>query len=243
MNLPGIPFELILIVLFFVLPALGNLQRRFRGRGGQQGEADTSTEHERRQPSAETSTRPQTGAPSRAPTQASTQTSTQTQPRAESGGSRWLEEAQRRVREAQASEPSGRARPDSRPDSRQATQGKPLFDSLPDQSTARPTQSRSPRPPRPVQARPAGSLEGPASEVRSLETYRPDHTSLESSSAAGLGTAPPLRVQRLGAGKRATINPDKLRFDASTVMNGIAWHQVLSPPLSKRRTRLSQRRP
>ncbi len=231
MNFPGIPFELILIVLFFVLPALGNIQRRLRGRGGQQGEADTSTERERRQPSAETSTRPQTGAPSRAPTQASTQTSTQTQPRAESGGPRWLEEAQRRVREAQQGEDRRSTNPRT-----DAQRPRTLGTLKPAPKTAQPAA-------RPVQTRLPTSLEGPASEVRSLETYRPDHTSLESSSAAGLGTAPPLRVQRLGAGKRATINPDKLRFDTSTVMNGIAWHQVLSPPLSKRRTRLSQRRP
>ena len=233
MNLPGIPFELILIVLFFVLPALGNLQRRFRGRGGQPGEADTAAERERRQPP----TRPRAEA-QRTPTQASTRTSTstttttstptQTQPPI--GTPRWLEEAQRRVREAQGEEPG---RPVPRTDPRNVQQprttGKPLFEPAP--KTAQPAA-------RPVQTRPAGSLEGPALAIRSLETLRP-----EGSTNRAAKTAQPLRVQRSGADKGVTINPDKLRFDTSTLMNGVAWHQVLSPPLSKRRTRLSPRRP
>ena len=158
MNLPGIPFELILIVLFFVLPALGNLQRRFRGRGGQEGE-DPATK--RRASPTKTS-----GAP-RAPTQASTQTTrpTTTQPTQASDLPRWLEEAQRRVREAQGEE-SGRrsARGTERNAQQPRGTGKPLFEPAP--KKAQPAA-------RPVQTRPAGSLEGPASEIRSLETLRP----------------------------------------------------------------------
>lgn len=244
MNLPNIPFELILVVLFFVLPALGSLQKRLRERRGRDGETDASSDRERRQASAEP-TRTETGTLSRAPkasTQASTQTSTQ--PRADSGGPRWLEEAQRRVREAQQAEADARGRRSVNPRTLPQT---PVVRPGP-RPAARPSSpTRTPqpdaRPQNPVQTRtPATSLEGPALEGHNLETYRPERTSLEDANA-NLTTAPPLRVQRLGAGKRATISPYELRFDASTLMNGVVWHQVLSPPLSKRRTRLSQRRP
>jgi len=201
----NIPLELIFIVLFFVLPALGNLQKHLR---------------ERRQRGAEPARRPTPGPerPEAAPT------------RAKTGQPGWLEEAQRRVREAQREEAEHRGRGSVNPRPR----------------TPLPQAARPARTPRSVQTRPVqprlptpGSLEG-----RSLETLRPERSSLESSDATALDTAPPLRVQRLGGGGRATIRPYELRFDEATLMTGFIWHQVLSPPLSKsRRTRLSRRQP
>ena len=216
-------------MLFFVLPALGNLQRRLRG-GGEQDDADQKDTAKERQRQREgrpgQPPKTATGTPS-APTRASTQTTRPTpQPTQASDLPRWLEEAQRRVRDAQASEPS-RSRPDARTGG--PTRGKPLFDPLPEQPTARPTRTQ-PTQARPVQARPE------ARPVQARPVGSADRTDRTAK------TAPPLRVQRLNENKRATLEPD-LRFDVSTVMNGIAWHQVLSPPLSKRRTRLSQRRP
>jgi len=210
----NIPFELIFIVLFFVLPALGSLQKRLRGRG----EAEAERPARRPTPGPE---RPEA-----------------TLTRAETGQPGWLEEAQRRVREAQREEAERRGRGSVNPRTRPQT---PL------PQAARPT--RTP-PPRSVQTRPVqpwsptpASLEGQTLEGRSLETLRPERSSLESGDAA-LTTAPPLRVQRLGGGGRATIRPYAMRFDEATLMTGFIWHQVLSPPLSKsRRTRLSRRRP
>jgi hypothetical protein len=211
----NIPFELIFIVLFFVLPALGSLQRRLRERG--EAEAERSV----RRPT------PGPERPEAAPT------------RAETGQPGWLEEAQRRVREAQREESERRGR-------RPAAQT--VNPQTPTPQAARPT--RTP-PPRSVQTRPVqprsptpASLEGRTLEGRSLETLRPERSSLESVDVAVLNTAPPLRVQRLGGGGRATIKPYEMRFDEATLMTGFIWHQVLSPPLSQsRRTRLSRRRP
>ncbi len=212
-------------MLFFVLPALGNIVRRLSGQGRQEEANKESQRRQEGRPGQPSKTT--TGTPP-GPTRASTQTTRPTpqpQPTQASDLPRWLEEAQRRVREAQSSEPA-RSRPDA-PTSG-PTQSKPLFDPLPEQATARPTRAQ------PAQARPA--------QVRPAQA-RPVQARPAGSTDRAAKTAPPLRVQRLNEGKRATLGPDKLRFDASTVMNGIAWHQVLSPPLSKRRTRLSQRRP
>jgi len=199
----NIPFELIFIVLFFVLPALGSLQKRLRGRG----EAEAERPARRPTPGPE---RPEA-----------------TLTRAETGQPGWLEEAQRRVREAQREEAERRGRGSVNPRTRPQTPP-------PRSVQTRPVQ---PRPPTPA------SLEGQTLEGRSLETLRPERSSLESGDAA-LTTAPPLRVQRLGGGGRATIRPYAMRFDEATLMTGFIWHQVLSPPLSKsRRTRLSRRRP
>ena len=212
----NIPFELIFIVLFFVLPALGNLQKHLR---------------ERRQRGTEPERRPAPARPSQ-PTTSPTTVLPTVPTRAETGQPGWLEEAQRRVREAQREESERRGR-------RPAAQ------------TVNPRTRPQPPAPRPVQTRPVQprlptpvSLEGRTLEGSSLETYRPERSSLESVDTAVLATAPPLRVQRLGGGRRATIKPYELRFDEATLMTGFIWHQVLSPPLSKsRRTRLSRRQP
>lgn len=242
----NIPFELIFVILFFVLPALGNLQKRLRERGQQeQGDAERPADPERR-----------SAVPS-APTQASTSQQpapTSSTPSGELGG--WLEEAQRRVREAREAEAQGRRRGQAG-----GQTGRPA---RPTVATPRPTAQQTSQPasrgpasrprlpqPRAGQPRsapprtPERSLEGRSLEGGSLENYRPERTAAGSTNPdnVSLGTAPPLRVQRLREGGRATMG-QRVRLDEESVMNGFIWHQVLSPPLSKRRrTRLSRRQP
>ena len=212
----NIPFELIFIVLFFVLPAISSVVRRVQGRGqprpartrpDRPPRADTSS------PSADTSTR------------ADTNTSTDIP--------RWLEEAQRRVREAQQGETEqrgGRGTQATKPSTPQPQAAKPLVQPRPSAT-------------RPNQTRPATTQPKPTS----LEDYRPNPVSLERTSAPtrrpATTPAPPLRVQRLGSQKSATLGSYKMRFDGETLMTGFIWHQILSPPLSKRRNTQSQRRP
>ena len=214
------PFELILIILFFVLPALGSIVQRLRGqqpptigkpRGPQQGPQGPSR--------ADTSTRPGDSTNSEVP--------------------RWLEEAQRRVREAQQNETGrGRGRTGPQPGKRPQA-ARPLVSS----PTPRPQGSNQQRP---APANPA---------TASLEDYRPKPISLETiparevrnpvrRAASAQNPAPPLRVQRVEGAKGATLSSYKMRFDKPTLMTGFVWHQILSPPLSQtRRTRLSRRRP
>ena len=205
------PFELILIVLFFVLPALGGILQRLRG--------------QQPPPEEQPSRRP---SPNQAPNRADTSTANPGETSADTNVPRWLEEAQRRVREAQQDEPSRR---DGR--SQPQTPRKPAARPLVSQQPARPQNSS-----RPVQT--------------SLEDYRPKAVSLETTpirdSARKQGparsSAPPLRVQRVGRAKGATLGAYEMRFDQPTLMTGFVWHQILSPPLSQsRRTRLSRRQP
>ncbi len=141
---------------------------------------------------------------------------------------RWLEEAQRRVREAQQGEADQRGRRG------QATKPSP-------KPQARPLVQPRPAVTRPQQARPAVTQPKPTS----LEDYRPNPVSLEQTSAStrqpATTPAPPLRVQRLGGRKSTTLGSYKMRFDEETLMTGFIWHQILSPPLSKRRNAQSQR--
>ncbi len=202
----NIPFELIFIVLFFVLPALSSVVRRVQGRG---------------QPRPPTRNRPdRPGAPN-----PSADTRTQTETRTDVP--RWLEEAQRRVREAQQGETEGRGGRGT-----QAT-------SQP--QTARPLVQPRPSTPRPSQTRPAAAQPKPTS----YEDYRPTPVSLERTSAPTKRPtktpAPPLRVQRVGVRRGTRPGSYKMRFDEETLMTGFIWHQILSEPLSKRRNGQSQR--
>ncbi|CAA9588618.1 MAG: hypothetical protein AVDCRST_MAG86-4160 [uncultured Truepera sp.] len=220
MNIPGIPIELIIAVLFFALPALGSLQKRLR---------------ERRQRETSTERAPPPARPAATLTRADTATAPATRGQAEG----WLEEAQRRVREARQEEAAKGGRGGVNPRT------------LPQTPVHKPAAKPAPKPARPPQpSRPAAtrdprpSLEGRTLEGRSLETYRPENASLERSGggAAVSTTAPPLRVQRLGGGGHATIARE-LRFDERALMTGFIWSQVLSPPVSKRRTLSSRRQP
>ena len=210
------PFELILIVLFFVLPALGGILQRLRGQQPPEGQP------------------PRRPSPNQAPNRADTSTAPG-ETSADTHVPRWLEEAQRRVREAQQDETGrgGRAQPRSPQTPGQSA--RPLV--------SRPTPRQGPAQQRPAQQRPAPT---------SLEDYRPRAVSLETTpvrdSARKQGparsSAPPLRVQRVGRAKGATLGAYEMRFDQPTLMTGFVWHQILSPPLSKsRRTRLSRRQP
>lgn len=207
----NIPFELIFIVLFFVLPALSSLVQRRRG--GQQPPPENperSPRPKRPGPSANTDTRSETA-------NTSTSTTTRDVPR-------WLEEAQRRVREAQQSESD-----------RQGGRGQP--------QPARPqsTQTSTSQQPRTTPPRPAPGRS-------SLEDYRPKAVSLERTTTLANrepvpSTLLPTRAQQANS-KNPIPGSYKMRFDRQTLMTGFIWHQVLSPPLSKtRRTRLSRRRP
>ena len=214
----NIPFELIFIVLFFVLPALGSVVRRVQRRG--QPRPPAGRPRPSRLPHADTF------GPS---ADTSTRTNTTTGPNTDTDIPRWLEEAQRRVREAQQNEPDRQGR-------RRTGQGA----RNPRAQTARPQTAKPLAQPRPLVTRQA--LVRPAQT--SLEDYRPELVSLERTaerSRPATTAAPPLRVQRLGSQKSATLGSYKMRFDENTLMTGFIWHQILSPPLSKRRTRLSRR--
>ena len=213
------PFELIFIVLFLVLPALGGLLGRLRGQPPPTGQAPKR----------------QAQGANRSPTRAGTSTADTGEARTNTEVPRWLEEAQRRVREAQQNEPNRRG-------GRRGTQaGQPS-------STPRPLVSRQP----PRSQNP--SSRSAQTSQSSLEDYRPKPVSLETPArevrssarqrAPAQTPAAPLRVQRIGNAKGATLSSYTMRFDKPTLMTGFVWHQILSPPLSQsRRTRLSRRRP
>lgn len=247
MRLPDIPFELILFLLFFVLPGLGGLLRN-RNKDKQEGQAPRPTAASERSDRVPSSNRPSPTATTRS----------------ETGGG-WLEEAQRRVAEARQGEAQGQQR------SAHPT----TLSERPSQAQQRQTPSPRPvAPPRTLRERSLeaqGSLEGRSLETRnpgsrglesrslenrSLETISRDHSSLETRSLetrsletlqpnlTRLSEAPPIHVQRLKNSKHATITRQELRFDAHDLAKGLIWHQVLSPPRSTiRRTRLSRRRP
>ena len=207
------PFELILIVLFFVLPAVSSIVQRLRG-----------------QPPRKPTSRP---GPNQGPTRADTSTANPGETSSNPDLPRWLEEAQRRVREARQDEPSRRGR-----------QAQPQ---TPKKPAARPLVSQQSTRPQNPNSRPA-----PVLATASLEDYRPKPVSLETTPvrdsvrkpSPAQSSAPPLRVQRVGASKGATLGSYKMRFDEPTLMTGFVWHQILSPPLSQsRRTRLSRRQP
>ena len=242
----NIPFELIFVILFFVLPALGSLQKRLRERGqGEQKNAERPDPSSGRRPSAPVA--PPQANTSQQP--ASMNTPTPSTNPGELGG--WLEEAQRRVREAREAEAQGRrggqtGRSTVAP--RQTSQQTSRQTSQPAQrgSVSRP-QSAQPRAGQPRSApprTPPRSLEGRSLEGGSLESARPERAAGSTNpDNVTLSTAPPLRVQRLQGAGRATMG-QRVRLDGESVMNGFIWHQVLSPPLSKRRrTRLSRRQP
>lgn len=260
MNLPAIPLEVILTALFFALPLLGNILAWARKRRQPPATGD---------PTRPDPTRPDPGRPAEGtfradtgPLGTPTPTSTPT-PQASGGG--WLEEAQRRVREAQRAEDERKGRGGVNPRTRPQTPVRP-----PEPTRTSPTppqnrpQPRAPTQPRRPERRPeAQSLETRSPEARrvearSLETRSLEARSLETLIPAGsrsgpgtlgglesvLGTAPPLAVQRLGGNERARLSPRELRFDERELTKGFIWHQILSPPLSKsRRIRLSRRQP
>ena len=212
------PFELILIVLFFVLPALGSLFQRLRGQ-----QPPTTGKPRRPRQGPQAPNRPTTYADTSAPNTGET-TSAEVP--------RWLEEAQRRVREAQQNEPN-----------RQGRRGQPQSQTSRN-PTARPLVSQQP-------TRSQSSNQQRTAQT-SLEDYRPRAVSLETTPvrdsvrkpSPAQSSAPPLRVQRVGGAKGATLGSYKMRFDKPTLMTGFVWHQILSPPLShSRRTRLSRRQP
>lgn len=236
MQLPNIPFELILVILFVALPALGNLIRHLGERGQQSAETTRPA-----RPRSESRSPVPTARPTTIPaTTASTSSPPSTPPSTSSGdvAGTWLEEAQRRVREAQQEESDRRGRRNAPPRARPPA---PAPAAAPKPAAPRPAQTRTRTP----------SLEGQSLEGGSLERDRPAYSRLESGSLGSgsrestsvLETAPAMNVQRLGGGKRATI-AQAVRLDEQSVMNGFIWHQILSPPLSKsRRTRLSRRQP
>ena len=195
-----------------MLPALGGILQRLRG--------------QQSPPEGQPSRRPRV--PNQAPSRADTSTANPGENSADTNVPRWLEEAQRRVREAQQDE-TGRGRR-AQPRSPQTT-GQPARPLV-----SRPTPRSGPAQQRPVQT--------------SLEDYRPKAVSLETTpirdsvrkKSPAQSSAPPLRVQRIGTSKGATLGAYEMRFDQSTLMTGFVWHQILSPPLSQsRRTRLSRR--
>ena len=248
MSLPGIPFEIILAVLFFVVPVLGRVLGRFRrGRGGANADPAPRTPPARADRPMQTEAN--TGTLS-APTTSSTSTSRPT-PNAPTGSARWLEEARRRVREAQQTEDDRRSResvnPRTRPQPPVQTRSQPRS-----QPQARPLEGRSleTRPPA-TRSPEARSLETRdvqprRTEARSLETFGTEAQSLETlggGAALTLNTAPPLTVQRLGDDRRARMVSPELRFDERELARGLIWHQILSPPLSQRRTHSSRPRP
>lgn len=234
----NIPFELIFIIFFFVLPALSSLQKRLRERSqGERRDAERPDPNAEQRPAApvlppqaNTSQRP---APLETPTTPSDLGS-------------WLEEAQRRVREAREAEAQGRRGGQTPPANRppRPTVAAPR-QAPPRQAASRP-RSAPPRAGEPAGAprrTPPRSLEGSSLEGDSLERSRPERTAGAAATEVTLDTAPPMHVQRLQGGERATIK-QRVRLDEESVMNGFIWHQVLSPPLSKRRrTRLSRRQP
>ena len=247
MQLPNIPFELILFILFFALPALGNLLGKRREGAEREKKAETNprpAEANKTQPTPTSTSRPN-----------SQPTSTED----------WLEQARRRVAEAQGREAAGRgtSSPPASPPLLKPRQP------TPQQSTAnRPARTRTGRTrpslegrsleerspenrslePRNLGKRPneSRSLEGASLEGRSAEQRREPFTSLETPSLERsiMPEAPPIHVQRLERSRRATIEEQSLRFDPGEVTKGLIWHQVLSPPRATlRRTRLSRRRP
>jgi len=226
-NLPNIPFELIFIVLFFVLPAVSRLL----------GRRNTPSQGPQRRPQTQAE-RPGRSSTSPAPSSAESR---------EAGDalSRRLEEARRRVQEAMTQETttretSGRGRPRGGSDrGAQEPAESDLF------SRPKPKAQGEPRrtPGRSLEGR---SLEGRGLEGRGLEQLTPElaRAGTRLREDTDLKDAPPLRVQRLGRRERATISQREapLALDETSVMHGIIWHQVLSPPLSKsRRTRVSRR--
>ncbi len=228
MQLPQIPFEIILAALFFLLPALGNLLKK-RSEGAKREQKTQS-----RNPDTPTSE----DRPSRPSPQATTLPKTTASPAED-----WLEQARRRVAEAQQREAGGQ----------RGTSSQPLIKPRQpkSQGTAqRQTKARTRPQTRSLEnrsletRRPVGTTAEAASlEGQSLESRREPLTSLESSFSS-LSEAPPIRVQRLDRPKHATIPRQELRFDAHDIAKGLIWHQVLSPPRSTlRRTRLSRRRP
>ena len=252
MSLPGIPFEIILAVLFFVVPLLGRVLGRSR-RGG------TSADPAPRTPPARADRPMQTEANTgtlSAPTSSSSSTP---RPSAPTDSARWLEEAQRRVREAQQTEDDRRSRGSVNPRTRPQTpvQTRSPNPAPPRSQPSRPVDRRSleTRPPetRSLEARSleTRNSEPRRTEARSLETIQTEARSLETSRpktsgggiAVTLDTAPPLSVQRLGDDRRARMLSPELRFDERELARGLIWHQILSPPLSQRRTRPSRLRP
>lgn len=201
-----------------MLPALSSVVRRVQGRG---------------QPRPPTRTRP-----ARPPRTNTSNPSADTSTGADTSTDipRWLEEAQRRVREAQQSEADQR---DRRGQARTST---------PKPQAARPLVQPRPSVTRPNPVRQAPVRQAPVRQAPTgLEDYRPEAVSLErtaSPTSRSLSTpAPPLRVQRVGTQRSATLGSYKMRFDEPTLMTGFVWHQILSPPLSKRRTHPSRRQP
>ena len=267
MSLLNIPIEILFGILIFTVPLLGRLYGRLRQRQQrQQDAASTRSSSTQSDPATRTpptridrplQTEANTGTLS-APTSSSSSTSTP-RPNVSTDTARWLEEAQRRVREAQQTEDDRRSRGSVNPRTRPQT---PV-------QTRSPTSSRNPAPTRSQpQARPlegksletrppatrsveARSLETRdvtprRNEARSLETFGTEAQSLEASRGSAtvtLDTAPPLTVQRLGDDRRARMVSPELRFDEREIARGLIWHQILSPPLSQRRTRLSRPRP
>ena len=202
-----------------MLPALGGILQRLRG--------------QQPPPEGQPSRRPR--GPSQAPNRADTSTANPGETSADTHVPRWLEEAQRRVREAQQDE-TGRGRR-TQPRSPQTT-GQPARPLV-----SRPTPRSGPAQPRPAQQRPVQT---------SLEDYRPKAVSLETTpirdsvrkKSPAQSSAPPLRVQRVGRAKGATLGAYEMRFDQPTLMTGFVWHQILSPPLSPiEEDRLSRRQP
>jgi hypothetical protein len=221
LQLPQIPFELLIFILFFVLPALSSLIRRLARGTGQKGQTAQS-----KQPAQSTR-----------PTRADT-----TLPQDTPGSTPapdWLEQARRRVAEARQQEGargSSAQNPTTRP------QTPPLVKTPQARSTARPGRERGLEG-QSLETRrvSAQSLEGASLEGRSIERSAPE---LLRADAPSLSEAPPIHVQRAQTRKRATITGSELRFDAHDIAKGLIWHQVLSPPRSTlRRTRLSRRQP
>ncbi len=252
MNLPNIPFELIFIVLFFVLPALSNLvnRRNRRPPDGPGGERP-NTEAGRDRPDNRPETRPSSqmgetrtdrtresadmGRRQMGPTSADSSAG-------DAGDTlrRRLEEAQRRVQEALGEEGGRRSQPPRSQPSR-SSQSQPRTQS-PSQPQAR-TQSQSqPRPQPQRTSRPGASQPRPESSYQA-RAYSSDRQT--ESAPKTFSDAPPLLVQRLGRRKRATTSKAArhLAFDETSIMQGFIWHQVLSPPRAKqpRRTHPSRR--
>lgn len=195
-----------------MLPAISSVVRRVQSRG-------------KPPPPARTPGRPpRTDAPT-----PSADTRTQTDTRTDIP--RWLEEAQRRVREAQQGEADGRGG--------RGTQG--TSSSTPQSQTDQPLVQTRSSTPRPNQTRPATARPKPTN----YENDRSNPARLERTSAptrqVATTSAPPLRVQRLGGQRGTRLGSYKMRFDEETLMTGFIWHQILSEPLSKRRNAQSQR--
>lgn len=259
MNLPNIPFELIFIVLFFVLPALSNLlNRRNRqpppgsGPAGRPGEPRRSSEG-RRGGADRGADRGNAGSDRRNDREADRSSGSLMGPSSADSSDplrRRLEEAQRRVENARGEAAGRRAQPTlvtSRDQpATQSTQSTRTTSQRPQGRPGQPAAGRQQmaRPPQQAPRQSAGQQSAGQTSTRQA-TGRTDGYQFSGGDDMQR-TAPALRVQRLGSRRRATHSEQSRRpiaFDKASIMQGFIWHQVLSPRRAKqpRRTTKSRR--